>query len=142
MCEVAIQQKEAFNKDYEFGRKAEESILDTIRTYFNDTTITQSTDKFDRYDYIGAGAKYELKTRRLTRNRFATTMLPLGKLLTENPAGNVFLFKFNDGLFYIKYDKEQFSTFVVAPYCREDRMGFDKEQDYIYIPVKLLTQII
>ena len=76
MCSVAVQQKEAFNKDYEFGRSAEVSILDTIRRFFNDTTITPSTDKYSRYDYTGATAKYELKTRRLTRNRFATTMLP------------------------------------------------------------------
>jgi len=142
MCSVVAQQKQAFNKDYEFGRSAEVSVLDTIRRFFNDPTITQSTDKYDRYDYTGAGAKYELKTRRLTRNRFATTMLPLGKLLAENPTGNIFLFKFNDGLFYIPYDKETFSNFTIAPYCRQDRMGYDAEQDYIFIPVNLLTQII
>jgi hypothetical protein len=142
MCSVAVQQKEAFNKDYEFGRSAEVSILDTIRRFFNDTTITPSTDKYSRYDYTGATAKYELKTRRLTRNRFATTMLPLGKLLAENPTGNIFLFKYTDGLFYIPYDQETFSNFTIAPYCRQDRVGFDVEQDYIYIPVNLLTQII
>lgn len=141
MCEIAIQQKEAFNKDYEFGRKAEQDILETLRTHFQDPTITPSTDKFDRYDYSGDGVKYELKTRRLTRNRFATTMLPLGKLLKENPTGNIFLFKYTDGLFYIKYDADTFSTFTIAPYCRQDRMGYDTEQDYIFIPVHLLTKI-
>jgi len=69
-------------------------------------------------------------------------MLPLGKLLAENPTGNIFLFKYTDGLFYIPYDQETFSTFTIAPYCRQDRVGFDVEQDYIYIPVNLLTQII
>ena len=143
MCSVAVQQKEAFNKDYEFGRSAEVSILDTLRRFFNDTTIAQVDDKYSRYDYVGEGGrKYELKTRRLTRNRFATTMLPLGKLLAENPTGNIFLFKYTDGLFYIPYDKETFSNFTIAPYCRQDREGFDTEQDYIYIPVNLLTQII
>jgi hypothetical protein len=143
MCEVATQQKQAFNKDYEFGRKAEQDILETLRTYFNDTTISPSTDKYDRYDYTSeGGAKYELKTRRLTRNRFTTTMLPLGKLIKENPTNNIFLFKYTDGLFYIKYDAEIFSNFTIAPYCRQDRAGFDAEQDYIYIPVHLLTQII
>jgi hypothetical protein len=142
MCTVAIQQQSAFNRDYEFGRKSETTVLDTIRTFFNDSTIVPSTDKFDRYDFIGAGCKYELKTRRLTRNRFATTMLPLGKLLSENPENNIFLFQFTDGLYYIRYDKETFSTFNVAPFCRQDRSGFDAEQDYIYIPVNLLTKII
>jgi hypothetical protein len=139
---LAIQQKEAFNRDYVFGRKAEEDILGTIRTFFSDPTITPSTDKYDRYDFTGAGRKYELKTRRLTRERFATTMLPLGKLLSENPEGNIFLFQYTDGLYYIPYNAEQFSNFNVAPYCRQDRMGYDTEQDYIYIPVNLLTKII
>jgi hypothetical protein len=139
---LAIQQKEAFNRDYVFGRKAEEDILGTIRTFFSDPTITPSTDKYDRYDFTGAGRKYELKTRRLTKDRFATTMLPLGKLLSENPEGNIFLFQYTDGLYYIPYNAEQFSNFNVAPYCRQDRMGYDTEQDYIYIPVNLLTKII
>ena len=142
MCTVVAQQKSAFNKDYEFGRQSETTVLDTIRTFFNDSTITPSTDKFDRYDFTGAGCKYELKTRRLTRNRFASTMLPLGKLLSENPENNIFLFQFTDGLYYIRYDKETFSAFNVAPFCRQDRAGFDAEQDYIYIPVNLLTKII
>jgi hypothetical protein len=142
MTTLAIQQKEAFNRDYVFGRKAEEDILGTIRTFFSDPTITPSTDKYDRYDFTGAGRKYELKTRRLTRERFATTMLPLGKLLSENPEGNIFLFQYTDGLYYIPYNAEQFSNFNVAPYCRQDRMGYDTEQDYIYIPVNLLTKII
>jgi len=145
MATIAIQQKEAFKRDYDFGRRAEEDILDTLRTFFADPTITPSTDKYDRYDYTsgvsGAGRKYELKTRRLTRQRFATTMLPLGKLLSENPEGNIFLFQFTDGLYYIQYDAEQFSTFTVAPYCRQDRVGYDTEQDYIFIPVNLLTKI-
>jgi len=138
---TAIQQREAFNRDYEFGRRAEESILDTLRNFFADPTITPSNDKYDRYDFAGAGRKYELKTRRLTRQRFATTMLPLGKLLSENPEGNIFLFQFTDGLYYIPYNAEQFSTFTVAPYCRQDRAGYDTEQDYIFIPVNLLTEI-
>jgi hypothetical protein len=142
MCTVVAQQQSAFNRDYEFGRQSETTVLDTLKTFFNDSTIVPSTDKFDRYDFIGAGCKYELKTRRLTRNRFATTMLPLGKLLSENPENNIFLFQFTDGLYYIRYDKETFSTFNVAPFCRQDRSGFDAEQDYIYIPVNLLTKII
>jgi len=142
MCTVAIQQQSAFNRDYEFGRQSETTVLDTLKTFFNDSTIVPSTDKFDRYDFIGAGCKYELKTRRLTRNRFATTMLPLGKLLSETPENNIFLFQFTDGLYYIRYDKKTFSTFNVAPFCRQDRSGFDAEQDYIYIPVNLLTKII
>jgi hypothetical protein len=142
MCTVVAQQKSAFNRDYEFGRQSETTVLDTLKTFFNDSTITPSTDKFDRYDFTGAGCKYELKTRRLARNRFATTMLPLGKLLSENPENNIFLFQFTDGLYYIRYDKETFSTFNIAPFCRQDRSGFDAEQDYIYIPVNLLTKII
>lgn len=142
MTTVAIQQREAFNKDYEFGRKAEDDILGTLRTFFADPTITPSTDKYDRYDFTGAGRKYELKTRRLTRQRFATTMLPVGKLMSENPEGNIFLFQFTDGLYYISYNAEQFSNFTVAPFCRQDRAGFDMEQEYIYIPVNLLTKII
>ncbi len=143
MCSVAVQQKQAFNKDYVYGRAAEASVLDTIRRFFNDATIKQSQDKYSRYDYESEGGrKYELKTRRLTRNRFATTMLPLGKLKAENPTGNIFLFKFDDGLFYIPYDEETFSNFPVGAYCRQDRVGFDVEQDYIYIPVNLLHEII
>jgi hypothetical protein len=142
MCSVAIQQKSAYERDYQFGRQAETTVLDTIKTFFNDSTIVPSTEKYDRYDFVGSGCKYELKTRRVSHNRFASTMLPLGKLLSENPENNIFLFKFTDGLYYIQYNKETFSTFNVAPYCRQDRAGYDEEQDYIYIPVNLLTKII
>jgi hypothetical protein len=142
MTTLVANQREAFNRDYQFGISAEESIVETLRTFFCDPTISRSADKYDRYDFVGAGRKYELKTRRLTRNRFATTMLPVGKLLSENPEGNIFLFQFTDGLYYIPYNAEQFSNFNIAPYCRQDRMGYDAEQDYIYIPVNLLTKII
>lgn len=141
MCSVALQ---AFNRDYQYGRQSEYSSLPTIRRYFNDDTINIHDDRYSRYDYVSAafGTKYELKTRRLKHNAFPTTLLPLGKILAENPTGSVFLFKFSDGLYFITYDRKVFSGFQIATLCRQDRFGYDTAQEYIFIPVNLLTEIM
>lgn len=134
---------EKYKNDYSFGKGKEETVLTKIRTFFNEPTIEPLTERYSRYDFCDKqGKKYELKSRRMTKDRFNTTMLPVGKLLSENPEGNIFLFQFTDGLYYIKYEEPVFSTFNIAPYCRSDREGYDIPQDYIFIPVNLLTQII
>jgi hypothetical protein len=52
-----------------------------------------------------------------------------------------FTFKFNDGLFYIQFDEEEFDKFEITTGGRTDR-GFNEYNVYMYIPIDKLTKII
>lgn len=114
----------------EFGDRNELIVLKIIRKYFNDD-IKKEQDRYEIFDFQGTNTRYELKSRRCNSWTYRDTMIGLNKLDAVN--GNfIFLFQFYDGLFYVKYDKEQFDTF------RRDR-GY---KDYLFIPKERLIKIL
>lgn len=129
-------------QDVEYGKKAENTTLQTIRDYFNDDDITLIDYTFNQYDFksIKSNTIYELKSRRNDYNKYPTTMIARDKINDEY--NNIFLFNFNNTeLYYIKYDKDLFKKFEVKPFRRTDR-GFDILKEYVYIPIEFLTKIM
>jgi hypothetical protein len=121
-----------FDEQYLKGLQSEKEILPIIQKYFDDD-ITPTTATYDRHDYKGTNYYYELKTRTNEYSKYPTTMISLLKTKKENV---IFLFRFTDGLYYIKYNKEQFNQYEVKKYSK-----YGKPIDYVYIPIIDLIKI-
>jgi hypothetical protein len=127
-----------FCNDYKYGKENEKKILKDLNNFFKDD-IEIITDKFSQYDFKGTKNIYELKTRRNKYEDFPTTIIGANKILDNI----IFLFKFENGLYYIKYDENKFNTFEKKKFVRNKRLDYnDKEMDYLFIPIEHLTKII
>lgn len=130
----------SFKTDYEFGKKCEDDIFASINLFFNDNII-KSSSKYQKYDYKGNKCYYELKSRNNNHNSYSTTLIPYNKIM-ENEK-QIFLFKFNDGLYYIEYDPLLFSNFDLKYFVRNRRIDYnDKMSMYYYIPIDKLKKIL
>ena len=122
--------------DVAFGEQGEIKILPKLKRHFNDASITKTSAKYCPLDFTSeCGTIYELKSRRIRKNAYPTTLLPLHKVRSDD---QYFLFSFLDGDCYIKYDPELFKTFATQVLL-DCRQGTPKEQDHFLIPIGLLT---
>lgn len=127
-----------FNADKQLGNKGEKLILPKLKTFFKDDSISQ-LDEFNKNDFIGSdGNSYELKTRRVSRNQYRTTFMPVNKVIADKT--QYFIFSFCDGKdCYIKYDDQKFSKYKTEMLidARSGRNGLKKL--HYHIPVEDLT---
>jgi hypothetical protein len=129
-----------YKKDYEFGTQKQTELLPKLEAFFKDS-LTPTTGRFDPYDYEGATASYELKSRNNASTAYPTTCIGQDKVNPDHPKKQVYLFHFTDGTYYIPYDKDLFSTFEVKPFLRWRDAWKTKAKDYLYIPVEKLIPI-
>lgn len=123
--------------DVAFGISEEERMTLILQLFFKDTL--KKTEQFSSMDWIGeSGTKYELKSRKINKSQYETTIIPASKL--DNLDKGVFIFKFLDGVFYIQYDKELFKNFVVADVYSDGRFG-NPYRPHVHIPVNLLQPL-
>lgn len=130
----------SYKQDYEFGKLNENKILSTLRKFFNDDTIMQTTNKYNKYDFksLKTNRKIELKSRQNFYNTFPTTIIPADKL--DNDV--TLVFSFRDGDYYIDYDPALFNTFDSKLFVRDKRSDYnDRPMDYVYIPIEHLKRI-
>ena len=128
----------SFANDYKFGMTGEGVVLDTIKVF--DPSL-QKTSVYHPFDFVGTTSFVELKTRRNKKDKYPTTMISQSKIeYAMKNAGfdYYFCFLFEDGLYYIKFNKEKFAGFEVRNGGRYDR-GRVEENSYCYIPVSELT---
>jgi hypothetical protein len=127
-----------FYTDLSYGLEREKLVLEKIKKYFNDDSITKTTDKFCKFDFESPTCKYELKSRKNKKTTYPTTIIPCHKVVDGKL---IFLFNFTDGLTFIEYDKEVFSnfnTFEMTDY----RTGRQNQVALHYsIPIELLREI-
>lgn len=130
-------------EDVIFGKKMERIVRPHLEKYFKES-ITSYGDEFSRQDFHSYKSVYELKSRKdITSKTYSTIMIGCNKaILNDDDLGKTlyFCFYFTDGLFYIKYNKEQFKNWI-KPFRRTDRGSFDKPTNVFYIPNHLLTKI-
>ena len=133
--------KRTFEEDLKFGKEKEKEVLPIIQEYFKDN-INFVKYEYSTYDYKGKIFKYELKSRTIYYNTYSTTIISEGKIKYNKNKDIIFLFKYIDGLYYIKYDKDLFNTFEIKPFKRKEREDFDdKIKPYYFIPIEKLTKI-
>jgi hypothetical protein len=130
-------------EDVELGKYHEELALPIIRKKFKDDDIVLNPNIFHHFDYSSEGKQYELKTRFNTKNKYSTTMIPVSKVTycKHYHGKSYFIFKFYDGMFYIRYKRKLFKTFEKKIMERKDR-GSIERNEYVLIPVNLLKKIV
>lgn len=125
--------------DYELGKLSENELYAKLSNLWDDN-IKKSTDIYSKYDYYGTDFYYELKTRRNHYETYPTTLIAKDKIIENCDKRQIFLFKFYDGLYYIKYKKSKFLKFDCKIFGRTDR-GIDIPKLYYYIPIQDLIKI-
>jgi len=125
--------------DENFGTESENNVEEHIKTYFKQTVLTK-TSKFNRFDFEGDTALFEVKTRRNNYNKYPSTMIGYTKIKhAEKQTVDVFfIFQFLDGNYYYKYSKDD--KFEVKRGGRFDR-GRPETNNYIFIPIERLIKI-
>lgn len=139
-----------YNEDYHFGTQSELEVLELIRFEFN-PSIVKTAGRYDTHDFKdNEGTLYELRSRRVSVNAYPSTIVMCHKYEVAEELGKplIFLFRFTDGLYYIRYDKEKFSNYEIKDikcgYERKDgygRIKKDKPQAHVLIPIEDLTEI-
>ena len=130
-------------EDLKMGLASEKTVIPAIESITNTNLI--HLGGYNTMDYTNeAKTVYvELKTRRINRKAYATTIVGLNKVaFCNDPTKSYyFCFAFSDGLFYIKYDHKLFSTFKRnMNYFRHSRNDcINPQQQVIEIPVDLLS---
>lgn len=119
-------------EDLDLGITAEHKLLPYLQKHFGGNLYKEPA-RACRWDYRNDTHFFELKTRRVSKNRYPTTMLAVNKVRHPN---TVFIFNFTNGVYYIEYDEETFSGFERAFYQRQSNSDFkNRLQEYYYIPV-------
>lgn len=121
----------------EYGKQNEILILPKLNEYFK-SDIKLSENDFEKYDGSDDNNIYEIKTRRIIKNAYSTTLLTYHKII-DNDKPLIIIFNFVDYISYIKYDEDKFNTYEKKLFCR-GRVG-EQYKDHIFIPVKDLTII-
>lgn len=127
--------------DRSFGAECETSLLSSIKQKFG-TDIIATTDKYCLYDYFNDTTLIELKSRRVSKNRFFQTMIGKNKIdfFLANQKRCICVFNYTDGAYYLEITPEVAKQFVVRDYARRDR-GPCEPKKYCYIPINLLQPL-
>jgi len=144
---------EFFDTNYQYGIKSEGDILLSIQSFFNDK-IRRSTSKFAKHDFYDTyDNRYELRTRKNSKDEFPTTVVADDKTFCvrkrgQQIQGKVYcLFKFIDGLFYWEFNEAEYQTFEVRDFCRngarlkDGKVSHDRSRPHIFIPTSKLKKI-
>ena len=128
----------SLNNDLKYGLGMEDRVISRLSDYFGET-ITKALDKYSPFDAYSENTKYEIKSRRCKHNTYPTTIIGIDK--TRVVGRKVFIFNFTDGLYYIVYDKERFSTYEVKPVEAIRFGGNYTQKEHFFIPIGDLTRI-
>ena len=131
--------------DLLFGGASEQKNITILSTFFG--TLLNKTKANAIFDFADEGNTIyvELKTRRVNHDQYHTAIIGKNKIdYCSNP--NIryyFVYQYNDGLYYIQYDKDLFETFdVETEYYRSRRADCpNRAQTIVHIPHTLLKPI-
>jgi hypothetical protein len=131
-------------EDLRFGYTHEQNVLERLQKQFGTTLLRGGN--WDTMDYSNQAKTIfiELKSRRVPHDRYPTAIIGRNKVLwcSDPTKEYYFVYNYEDGLFYIKYDPELFATFeVVTEYQRNRRADArDAPQEVVMIPHRYLTR--
>ncbi len=137
--------------DINYGTQTEVQILPKLKHFFSDNSIIQLKERYSIFDFISQSQRLIIEIKR-RRNRFAaykTTMIGLNKILeAESYSLNgytvIFLFQFEDGLYYFDYKNWNSISSHIDFEIRHggtQRRDKDERHKHAYIPVKMLHLI-
>lgn len=122
-----------------FGASMEQSVMPLLEQHFGEELMpTQAYCSYD-FESVVSNTKYELKSRRNAYDKYPTTIIPVNKCQVEGPL--CFVFAFSNGLYYIYYNAELFSTFPIKQ-VRVYRDGaYGQSKAHYEIDINLLVRI-
>jgi len=126
-----------YHADYLFGTANQKRVYPILKQHFGDD-LKETVKQYCKYDFYNDNAFFELKTRKVSKTCYPTTLLTCNKIQDCSKA-QYFLFSFTDELCYIKYDKTLFDTFERKLYSRENKVA--DMMDYLFIPIGELKPI-
>jgi hypothetical protein len=135
-----------FQQDYEFGKAQEALCLPDLETFFK-TSLNHNQDRMAPFDFENDSLAIEQKSRHCRFATYKDTMLQYTKILNCSlPAykdkEKWFVFKFEDGLYGIRYDPVVFEKYERKSSKIRDRLNIrEKEQLRIYIDTDDLVPI-
>ena len=109
------------------------NLLKKLNIYF-DRNIIKTTDKLANYDYTDNKYNYILKNRKYNKNSYKFISISLLKLKSNT----IYLYKFNNNLYYIKYNINKFNSFETKE-CIDAKTKNKKM--FVYIPIKKLRKV-
>lgn len=126
------------------GDATELAVRDVVAEFFDDSNL-EKQEEYCVIDFIGDKYNYEIKTVQFPYGQYKHVLITEGKLnrYHNNYDKDLYLiYKFSDeSIYYIKYDKAQFSKFEIRDVRRTDRIVPDKPILHRYIPLKSLKQL-
>lgn len=128
----------SFKVDLEYGLTRENDVLQKIKNFFNDDTISKTSGRFCKYDFESPTCKYELKSRKNKYRAYPTTIIPCNKIVDGKL---IFLFNFTDGLYYIEYDREIFDRFETIEMTDYRAGRYGQVALHFAIPINFLKNI-
>lgn len=134
--------------DIAFGTKSEENNLDILQTFLD--TQLERKGGYAVFDFENPTKTIfvELKSRRIKHDTYDTAIIGFNKVAFANhfDDGTQFWFAFcyTDGVFVIKYSREQFDAYEVRDdYVRGARNDTtNKPQKIVMIPIADLTELV
>ena len=134
----------SYKDDLKIGLDAEIEILPILNECFDDEFIQCS--QYAPLDYEGSKCWIELKKRvGISYKTFPSMMIPMSKIdiaaTKDKPV--YFVFVLVDGIYYSRFDKNKYSLYGNAFWCRQDRLDHkDTPQRYCFIPTKDLDWLV
>lgn len=131
--------------DLSFGFNSEEVNLKTLQSFFKTDLKRQGGYATMDYTNDSKTLYIELKTRRIAHDQYPTSLIGINKVefCSDPNKQYYFVFCYNDGIYYIQYDKALFDTFERnTNYWRRARTDcYNYQQSVIYIPIDKLSKI-
>lgn len=130
--------------DLKFGKKNENENLPLIRKYFNFDDLEMDVNEFETIDFKNDFILVELKSRRIEHNKFPTCLIGYNKYLyfkKNNVERDCYIvYKYNDGLFFVKVDDEfeNFETQIQNTW----RDGKCEKSKVVLIPINKLQKMV
>jgi len=128
--------------DLLFGLSNEVAVHKQIENTLG-ISLLKTGGKYDPYDFYDLNNTFvELKSRRIKHNQYPTALVGQNKIQKIQEGNHYyFFFSYEDGLYYIKYDKALFDTFHIQDdYYRGNRSDCPNyAQALVHIPVDKLS---
>ena len=124
-------------EDLTFGLESEARNRKKLEAFFG--CGLHKTNKYDAMDWTNEPKTLfvEMKTRRIRHDQYPTALIGKNKIdFCEKSNADCFLvYVYQDGIYYIKHNKELFDTFECADYERGMREGgIQPRQKFYFIP--------
>lgn len=128
--------------DMKYGFSEEDKLLNKFRQKI-DPQLNKSKNMYDPFDYRSNNSLVELKSRRIRHNQYGDIMIGANKMsiATKTEKDVYFVFNCLDGIYYWKYNKEEYETNVEYRMGGTMKRGEDEKIECCFINTNILKPL-